>query len=161
MKAVPTLTTSVVRRWLLPVLIGVLYLVAGVVNAGPLLGAARPTTAGMLTSTAYLGAWLVWALVAGCSDSCRTVRGMAGLWAVMIASAAICSTFVRLDARSGVAASGWMVTALLVVAAAPLYGLTTAFTGEPLVALTAITVATGALTLGLAGTTRWLTGTAS
>jgi hypothetical protein len=151
----------VARRRLLPVLIAVLYLVAGVVNAGSLLGAARPTTAGTLTSTAYLAAWLVWALVAGCSDSCRTVRGMAGLWAVMIASAAICSTFVRLDARSGVAASGWMVTALLVVAAAPLYGLTAAFTGEPLVALTAITVATGALTVGLAASARKLAGAAS
>ena len=159
--AVSTVNTPVARHWLLPVLIGVLYLVAGVVNAGPLLGAARPTTAGTLTSSAYLAAWLVWALVAGCSHSCRTVRGMAGLWAVMIASAAICSTFVRLDVRSGVAASGWMVTALLVVAAAPLYGLTAAFTGEPLVALTAITGATGALTVGLAGTTRWLAGAAS
>ncbi len=155
------MNTPVVRRWLLPVLIGVLYLVAGVVNAGPLLGAARPTAAGTLTSTAYLAAWLVWALVAGCSDSCRSVRGMAGLWAVMIASAAICSTFVRLDAPSGVAGSGWMVTALLVVAAAPLYGLTAAFTGEPLVALTAITVATGALTVGLAATARKLAGAAS
>ena len=159
--AVSTVNTPVARHWLLPVLIGVLYLVAGAVNAGPLLGAARPTTAGTLTSSAYLAAWLVWALVAGCSHSCRTVRGMAGLWAVMIASAAICSTFVRLDARSGVAASGWMVTALLVVAAAPLYGLAAAFTGEPLVALTAITVAAGALTVGLAGTTRWLAGAAS
>ncbi len=155
------MNTSVVRRWLLPVLIGVLYLVAGVVNAGPLLGAARPTTAGTLTSSAYLAAWLVWALVAGRSDSCRTVRGMAGLWAVMVASAAICSTFVRLDARSGMAASGWVVTALLVVAAAPLYGLTAAFTGEPLVALTAITVATGALTVGLAASARTLAGAAS
>ena len=159
--AVSTANTPVARHWLLPVLIGVLYLVAGVVNAGPLLGAARPTTAGTLASSAYLAAWLVWALVAGCSHSCRTVRGMAGLWAVMIASAAICSTFVRLDVRSGVAASGWMVTALLVVAAAPLYGLTAAFTGEPLVALMAITVAAGALTVGLAGTTRWLAGAAS
>ncbi|HEY3408401.1 MAG TPA: hypothetical protein VGK53_09545 [Propionicimonas sp.] len=149
------------RRWLVPVLIGVLYLVAGVANAGPLLGAGRPTTAGTLTSTAYLAAWLVWALVAGCSDSCRAVRGMAGLWAVMIAVAAICSTFVRLDARSGVAASGWMVTALLVLAAAPLYGLTAAFAGEPLVVLMAVTVAAGALTVGIAGTTRWLAGATS
>jgi hypothetical protein len=132
-----------------------------VLNAGPLLAAARPTIAGMLTSTAYVAAWLLWALVAGRSDSCRTLRGMAGLWAVVIASAAICSTFVRLDARSGVTASGWMVTALLVVAAAPLYGLTAAFTGEPLVALTVITVATGALTVGLAATARRLTGAAS
>jgi len=160
-KAVPTVAMSVVRRWLLPVLIGVLHLVAGALNAGPLLGAARPTTAGMLASAAYVVAWLGWALFAGRSDSCRTVRGMAGLWAVVIASAAICSTFVRLDARSGVAAGGWMVTSLLVVAAAPLYGLTAAFTGEPLVALTAITVATGALTVALAATARRLAGAAS
>jgi len=54
-----------------------------------------------------------------------------------------------------------MVTSLLVVAAAPLYGLTAAFTGEPLVALTAITVGTGALTVAVAGATRWLAGAAS
>jgi len=160
-KAVPSVGSPVMRRWLLPVLIGVLHLVAGALNAGPLLAAARPTAAGMLTSAAYVAAWLGCALFAGRSDSCRTVRGMAGLWAVVIASAAICSRFVRLDARSGVAAGGWMVTSLLVVAAAPLYGLTAAFTGEPLVALTAITVATGALTVALAGATRWLARTAS
>lgn len=157
----PTVTTPAVRRWLLPVLIGVLYLVAGSLNAGPLLAAARPTAAGMLTSAAYGSAWLVWAFLAGRANSFRTMRGMAGLWAVVIASAAICSTFVRRDARSGVAASGWMVASLLVVAAAPLYGLTGAFTGEPLTALTAITVVTGALTLALAVTTRWLVGAAS
>ncbi len=161
MKPYPTVTTSVVRRWLLPVLISVLYLVAGTLNAGTLLSAVRPTAAGMLTSTAYLAAWLAWAFAAGRSDSCRTLRGMAGLWAVMIASAAICSTFVRLDVRSGVAASGWMVTALLVVAAAPLYGLTAAFTGEPLAALTAVTVATGALTVALAAGARRLAAAAS
>jgi hypothetical protein len=145
----------------MPVLIGVLYLLAGALNAGPLLGAARPTAAGMLASTAYVAAWLVWGLVAGRSDSCRALRGMAGLWAVVIASAAICSTFVRLDARSGVTESGWMVTSLLVVATAPLYGLTGAFTGEPLVVLTAVTVATGVLTLALAATARRLAGAAS
>jgi hypothetical protein len=154
-------TTSVVRRRLLPVVIGVLYLLAGALNAGPLLGAARPTTAGMLTSTAYVAAWLAWALVAGRSDSCRTVRGMAGLWAVVIASAAICSTFVRLDARSGVTDGGWMVTSLLVIAAAPLYGLTAAFTVEPLVALTVVTLITGALIVALAATARKLAGAAS
>lgn len=145
-----------VRSWHLPVLVGVLYLVAGSLNAQPLLAAARPTAAGMLASAAYGAAWLVWAFVAGRSNSCRTMRGMAGLWAVVIASAAICSTFVRLDARSGVAASGWMVASLLVVAAAPLYGLAGAFTGEPLTALTAITVATGALIVALAATARRL-----
>ena len=38
---------------------------------------------------------------------------------------------------------GWMVTSLLVVTGAPLYGLAGLFSGEPLTVLTAITVATG------------------
>jgi hypothetical protein len=158
---VPPVTRSVVRRWYLPVLIGVLYLVAGGLNAGPLLAGARPTIAGVLASAAYGAAWLVWAFVAGRFNSCRSLRGMAGFWAMVIASAAICSTFVRLDARNGVAASGGMVASLLVVAAAPLYGMAGAFASEPLTALTAITVATGALTMALAAAARRLAPAAS
>jgi hypothetical protein len=149
------------RRWPLPVLVGVLYLVAGGLNAGPLLAAAHPPIVGTVASAAYVAAWLVWAFVAGRYNSCRSLRRMAGFWAVVIASAAICSTFVRLDARSGVAASGGVVASLLVVAAAPLYGMAGAVASEPLTALAATTVATGALTIALAATARKLAPAAS
>jgi hypothetical protein len=153
--------TPIVRRWQLPALIGVLYVVAGFLNAGPVLAGARPTVAGLLASSAYGAAWLGWAFVAGRGSSCRTIRGMAGTWAVVIASAAICSTFVRLDARSGLAGSGWMVTSLLVVTGAPLYGLAGLFSGEPLTVLTAVAVGTGVLSLALAAAARKLAPAAS
>ncbi len=151
----------VMRRWQLPALIGVLSVVAGCLNAGSLLAGARPGVAGLLASSAYGAAWLAWAFVAGRGNSCRTIRGMAGVWAVVIASAAICSTFVRLDAGSGVAGSGWMVTSLLVVTGAPLYGLAGLFPGEPLTMLTAVAVATGALSLAGAAAARRLAPEAS
>ncbi|HSK32729.1 MAG TPA: hypothetical protein VK903_04530 [Propionicimonas sp.] len=151
----------VVRRWALPILVAGLYLVAGFLNAGPLLAGARPGVAGQVASVAYGAAWLGWAFVAGRGNGSRSLRGMAGFWALVIASAAMCSTFVRLDARSGVAASGWTVASLLVVTTAPLYGLAGAFTGEPLTALTAIAVGTGALTVALAAAARKLAPAAS
>lgn len=149
------------RRWQLPVLVGALSLAAGFLNAAPLLAGTRPTLPGLVASVAYGAAWLCWAFVVGRGNSSRTIRGMAGLWAVVIASAAICSTFVRLDAGSGIAASGWMVTSLLVATGAPLYGLAGFLPGEPLTALAAITVATGALTMVLATAARRLAPTAS
>ncbi len=160
MKSYRVVSTPV-TRWQLPALIGVLYLTAGALNAGPLLAGTRPTDAGLLASSTYAAAWLGWAFVAGRCNSCRTIRGMAGLWAVVIASAAICSTFVRLDAPTGMDASGWMVTSLLVVTGAPLYGLAGFFSGEPLTVLTAITVATGVVTLALAAAAQKLAPAAS
>lgn len=158
----PTVTRPVLQgRWRLPAVSGVLYLVAGGLNAGPLLTGARPAVAGVLASAAYGAVWLVWAFVAGRFNNSRTMRGMAGFWAVVIAIAAICSTFVRLDARSGVAASGWIVASLLEVAAAPLYGLAGVLAGEPLMSLTAITVVAGGLTMAIAATARSLAPAAS
>lgn len=154
-------SSVVVRRWHLPALIGVLYLAAGYLNAGSLLAGVRPSVAGVVASAAYGAAWLAQAFVAGRSNSCRTMRGMAGFWAVVIACAAICSTFVRLDARSGIAGSSWMVAALLVGATAPLYGLAGAFGGEPLTLLTVVSVTFAALALGLAAAARKLAPAAS
>jgi hypothetical protein len=152
---------TVLRRWSLPILIGVFTLLAGYLNAGPMLSGARPGVAGVLASLGYCAAWLVQAFIAGRLNSCRTLRGMAGFWAVVIACAAICTTFVRLDARSGVGAGDWAVVSLLVATTAPLYGLAGAFTGEPLAVLAAVTAATGVLTLGLAAAVRKLAPAAS
>jgi hypothetical protein len=137
-------------------MIGVLYVVAGYLNAHSLLTGARPDLAGVLASGVYGTTWLMHAFDAGRRGSSRCVRAMAVFWAVVIAGSVICSTFVRLDTASGAAGGGWVVAALLLVVTAPLYGLASAFSGEPFTTLTSIAVASAILTIACAVTARRL-----
>lgn len=138
--------------WVLPALIGVLYLVAGYLNAHEFLSGAPPSLLGLVASATYGLVWLAHAFDAGRRGSSRDIRLMAVIWALVIAGTSLCSTYVRLNVASGVSftGGGWGAPALLLVLAGPLYGLVAPFNGEPLTFLTAVTVGAAALTMAFA-----------
>jgi hypothetical protein len=134
-------------RWVTPALVAASYLVATVLNAGALLFGGRPSVAAVVSSWAYLFAWLVHAFAAGRWRRCRSLRSMVVFWAVAVGGTAICGTFLRLNLGTGAAIpGGWVAPAILLVVAAPLYGLAGWWGADPLGVLVGVAVASAALT---------------
>lgn len=135
--------------WVTPALVVATYVIATAANAGTLLFGAPPHPGGVLASLAYLAAWLGHAVVVGrCSRRFRALRRMAAFWAVAVGGTAICGTFLRLNLGTGAAIpGGWVAPAILLLVAAPLYGLAGWFGPDPLAVLVAVALACAALTL--------------
>lgn len=134
-------------RWVTPTLVAACYLVATVLNAGALLFGGRPSAAAVVSSWAYLAAWLVHAFAAGRWRRCRSLRSMVVFWAVAVGGTAICGTFLRLNLGTGAAIpGGWVAPAILLVVAAPLYGLAGWWGADPLGVLVGVAVASATLT---------------
>ncbi len=138
-------------QWVLPALGLACALVAGALNAADLIFGRRPATAGMAWSVAYLAVWLAYAVQAGRSRSSRPLRWAAMFWAVVVGGTILCGALLRLNLGTGAAMpGGWVAPALLVVSAAPLYGLVGLSGVEPLLAMLGVAMGAATLTLSLA-----------
>ena len=134
--------------WLTRLLVAASYLLAGSLNARAVVFGGVPEAGGVLASGCYLAAWLANAAQAGREGECRALRRMAAFWAVTIGGTAICGTLLRLHLGVGASvAGGWVVPAILLVVAAPLYGLAGWFSTDPLAVLVAVAMGTAALTI--------------
>ena len=136
------------RRRALPVLILAVFAVSGLVNAGDLIHRRPPTVIAVVMSAVYVVVWLVHAFDAGRRRSSGSLRRMAVIWAVVIGVVVIFGDYVRLglDGGSG-EPGGWVVSALLLVVCAPLYGLVAVAVADPLVVLIGVSVGCAVLTL--------------
>lgn len=145
-------TSALLSAWLPRVLIGVSYVIAAAINARGLVATTRPGLAGVVASTCYLAAWLAHAARAGRCRECRALRRMAMYWAVTIGGTAICATLLPMRLGSGGMANpaNWVLPAIVLVIAAPLYGLAGWFATDPLAVLTAVAVGAAMLTIVVA-----------
>jgi len=145
-------TSALTSAWLPRVLIGVSYVIAGALNARALVATTRPGIAGVVASSCFLTAWLAYAARAGRCRKCRALRRMAMYWAVTIGGTAICGTLLpmRLSGGGETNPGNWVVPAIALVIAAPLYGLAGWFTTDPLAVLVAVAGGAAVLTIVVA-----------
>jgi hypothetical protein len=125
------------------------YLVATVANAAEVLGGLPPTVIGVVASGLYLAAWLLFATVAGWRRGSADLRRTSVLWAVLVAGSALCGPLLR-QGIGGAAPGTEAGVALVVAAAAPLYGLAGLLATDTAAALVGVTVTAAALTMVLA-----------
>lgn len=148
----------------LPLSAAICYVAAGAVNAADLVFGRRPSVAGAVWSAVYVTVWLACAVQAGRSRHSRQLRWTAVFWAVVIGGTALCGAFLRLNLGTGAAIpGGWVAPAVLLVVAAPLYGLVGLLHVEPLLAMLGVALGAAVLTMALALVARRLrplTGTA-
>lgn len=158
----PSRLPATVGSWVVPTLLIGLYALAGAVNGRELLAGVRPSMVGVVGSALYLAVWLVHAVRAGLRSGGGDLRRMAMVWAVVVAGTWLCSTFVRLDLGPGAAIPGGLVVpVLLLVLAAPAYGLVVLLPGAPLSALIPVVVGAALLTMASAIAARRLAGPAA
>lgn len=153
---------ATVGSWVAPALVVAMHVLAAAVNGRELLTGAQPAVVGVVGSALYLAVWLGHAVQAGLRRGYGDLRRIAMVWALVVAGTWLCSTFVRLDLVPGAAIpGGWVVPALLLVLAAPAYGLVVFVPGTPLSALIVVVVAAAVLTMAFAIGARRLAGPAA
>lgn len=129
------------------------YLAATVANAGEIVRGLPPTSLGVGMSALYLLGWLGFAVVTGCRPGSAALRRTSVVWAVLVAGSAVGGSLLR-GGRASSLPGGDVGAGLLVVVAAPLYGLAGLLATDTAAALVAVTVVVAALTMALALVTR-------
>lgn len=145
-------TSALESAWLPRVLIWVSYVFAAALNARALVATTRPGIAGVVASSCFVAAWLAYAARAGRCRECRGLRRMAMYWAVTIGGTAICGTLlpIRISSTGAANPGNWVMPAIVLLIAAPLYGLAGWFTTDPLAVLVAVAVGAAVLTIVVA-----------